>query len=136
MERFKDKVSSLINKRVYRMLRIRIIKTKPGTKSSVMVTCPHCNVVLIKEAPFPDLWGEYSVVCAQCEGDSAPIYHLLNKKEIRVLWHRNNGFIKPKLEGKSWTPVSAVVVKPEEERVVKKIKSTKGVIYSAFFENG
>jgi hypothetical protein len=97
------------------MLRLKIVYTdEAGKKANLKVKCPFCAMIWSKEAFFSDLWGQYPVKCQMCGGDFAPIYHLISKKAVRVLWHRNNGLVKPKLGGQMWAPLNEVVAKTEE----------------------
>lgn len=95
------------------MLRITILYTKSRIVSgsgSLKVICPSCKSTYTKDIFFPDLWGRYPVKCEVCAAGFAPLYHLLNKQEIKVLWHRNNGEIKPKLSTDVWTPTTEIMV--------------------------
>ncbi len=101
------------------MLRIKILESDPTISigkrpTHIKITCPSCTFVYSKEAFFIDLWGQYPTICQRCGGVFAPIYHLLNKNEVKILWHRNDGEVEPKLKGLMWAPVTEVVAKTEK----------------------
>ena len=100
------------------MLRITILfqKSLMGTGTGhLKVTCPSCKFTYIKNLFFADLYGRYPIKCEMCNADFAPLYHLLNKPEIKVLWHRNNGKIKPRPNTDTWNPETEIIVEGEEE---------------------
>ena len=95
------------------MLRIKIIDTINERKkqiSIVKIVCPSCKKETTKEMYFSDLWGQYSVKCLMCGGKLAPVYHILNFLETRVLWHKHDGKVKPQFGGEMWAPLAKVVI--------------------------
>lgn len=92
------------------MLNIKILyQDEARKKATLKIRCPHCKVAQIKDAFFADLWGRYPVKCLMCGGLAAPVYHLMAKKEVRIMWHRNDGLVKPKLGGQMYAPLSEIV---------------------------